>query len=48
MPPGASPEQATEVILAAREGLLARTAAGGPATEQLLSATTAVLAGLLG
>ncbi|KIZ15885.1 hypothetical protein [Streptomyces natalensis] len=48
VPPGASAEQAAEVILAAREGLLARTAAGGPSSEQLLNATTAVLAGLLG
>ncbi|GHE08835.1 TetR family transcriptional regulator [Streptomyces alanosinicus] len=48
VPPGASAEQAAEVILAAREGLLARTAAGGPTSEQLLNAATAVLAGLLG
>lgn len=48
VPPGASAEQAAEVILAAREGLLARTAAGGPTSEQLLNATTAVLTGLLG
>ncbi|MFE2512060.1 TetR/AcrR family transcriptional regulator [Streptomyces naganishii] len=48
LPRGASAEQAAEVILAAREGLLARTAAGGPAAEELLSAATAVLAGLLG
>jgi AcrR family transcriptional regulator len=48
VPPGASTEQAAQVILAAREGLLARTAAGGPAAEELLSAATAVLAGLLG
>ncbi|MGO4458116.1 TetR/AcrR family transcriptional regulator [Streptomyces sp. M-16] len=48
VPAGAAAEQAAEVILAAREGLLARTAAGGPAAEQLLNATTAVLAGLLG
>ncbi|MER6031090.1 TetR/AcrR family transcriptional regulator [Streptomyces sp. NPDC001851] len=48
VPPGASAEQAAEVILAAREGLLARTTAGGPAAEELLSAATAVLTGLLG
>ncbi|WP_189304889.1 TetR/AcrR family transcriptional regulator [Streptomyces albospinus] len=48
VPPGASAEQTAEVILAAREGLLARTAAGGPTAEPLLNATTAVLAGLLG
>ncbi|MFD7337840.1 hypothetical protein ACFV98_17795 [Streptomyces violascens] len=46
--PGTAAEQAAEVVLAAREGLLARTAAGGPAAEQLLNAATAVLAGLLG
>ncbi|MFE1805893.1 MULTISPECIES: TetR/AcrR family transcriptional regulator [unclassified Streptomyces] len=48
VPDGAAAEQAAEVVLAAREGLLARTAAGGPAAEQLLTSTAAVLAGLLG
>ncbi|MFE3760788.1 TetR/AcrR family transcriptional regulator [Streptomyces sp. NPDC059104] len=48
VPAGAAAEQAAEVVLAAREGLLVRTAAGGPAAEQLLNATTAVLTGLLG
>ncbi|MEU8976838.1 TetR/AcrR family transcriptional regulator [Streptomyces monashensis] len=47
VPPGASAEQAAQVILAAREGLLARTTAGGPAAEEMLNAATAVLAGLL-
>ncbi|MEU8687554.1 TetR/AcrR family transcriptional regulator [Streptomyces sp. NPDC048665] len=48
VPPGVSAEQAAQVVLAAREGLLARTTAGGPAAEELLNAATAVLAGLLG
>ncbi|GAA2795948.1 hypothetical protein GCM10010441_21450 [Kitasatospora paracochleata] len=47
VPAGADAAQAAEVILAAREGLLARTAAGGRAAEQLLGATAAVLSGLL-
>ncbi|WP_051830962.1 MULTISPECIES: TetR/AcrR family transcriptional regulator [Streptomyces] len=48
VPAGASAGQAAAVILAAREGLLARTAAGGAAAEDLLEATSAVLSGLLG
>ncbi|MEU6235032.1 TetR/AcrR family transcriptional regulator [Kitasatospora sp. NPDC047058] len=48
VPPGATARQAAGVILAAREGLLARTAAGGGAAEELLEATAAVLSGLLG
>ncbi|MEV7775478.1 TetR/AcrR family transcriptional regulator [Kitasatospora sp. NPDC086791] len=48
VPPGASAWQAAAVILAAREGLLARTAAGGAVAEELLRATEAVLSGLLG
>lgn len=48
VPPGASAGQAAAVILAAREGLLARTAAGGAVAEELIAATTAVLSGLLG
>ncbi|WP_316525306.1 TetR/AcrR family transcriptional regulator [Kitasatospora brasiliensis] len=47
VPPGASAAQAAAVILAAREGLLARTAAGGTVAEDLLAATAAVLSGLL-
>ncbi|MFJ9611225.1 TetR/AcrR family transcriptional regulator [Kitasatospora sp. NPDC101176] len=48
VPPGATARQAAAVILAAREGLLARTAAGGAVADDLLDATAAVLAGLLG
>ncbi|MEV7781341.1 helix-turn-helix domain-containing protein [Kitasatospora sp. NPDC088351] len=48
VPPGAAAGQAAEVVLAAREGVLARTAAGGAAAKQLLDAATAVLTGLLG
>ncbi|MFI8461071.1 TetR/AcrR family transcriptional regulator [Kitasatospora sp. NPDC085464] len=48
VPPGVSAGQAALVILAAREGLLARTAAGGVVAEDLLEATAAVLSGLLG
>ncbi|WP_195911160.1 TetR/AcrR family transcriptional regulator [Streptomyces kaniharaensis] len=48
VPPGATARQAAAVILAAREGLLARTAAGGAVAEDLLDSTTAVLSGLLG
>ncbi|MEU8925567.1 TetR/AcrR family transcriptional regulator [Kitasatospora sp. NPDC048545] len=48
VPPGASAGQAAAVVLAAREGLLARTAAGGAVAEELLGATAAVLSGLLG
>ncbi|MFG2848403.1 TetR/AcrR family transcriptional regulator [Kitasatospora sp. NPDC048296] len=48
VPPGASARQAAAVILAAREGLLARTAAGGAVADELLEATAAVLSGLLG
>ncbi|MFJ6769832.1 TetR/AcrR family transcriptional regulator [Kitasatospora sp. NPDC091257] len=47
VPPGASADQAATVVLAAREGLLARTAAGGAVAEDLLTATAAVLSGLL-
>ncbi|MFJ7279745.1 TetR/AcrR family transcriptional regulator [Kitasatospora sp. NPDC098663] len=48
VPAGATARQTAQVILAAREGLLARTAAGGAAAEDLLDATAAVLSGLLG
>ncbi|MGA5823061.1 TetR/AcrR family transcriptional regulator [Kitasatospora sp. NPDC094028] len=47
VPPGAGAEQTAAVVLAAREGLLARTAAGGAVAEELLAATAAVLSGLL-
>ncbi|MFE4520416.1 TetR/AcrR family transcriptional regulator [Kitasatospora sp. NPDC056783] len=47
VPPGASAVQAATVVLAAREGLLTRTAAGGAVAEDLLTATSAVLSGLL-
>ncbi|MER7673361.1 TetR/AcrR family transcriptional regulator [Kitasatospora sp. NPDC096128] len=48
VPAGADARQTAAVVLAAREGLLARTAAGGAAAEDLLAATAAVLSGLLG
>lgn len=48
VPAGADAGQAAAVVLAAREGLLARTAAGGAPAEELLAATSAVLSGLLG
>ncbi|MFJ7249962.1 TetR/AcrR family transcriptional regulator [Kitasatospora sp. NPDC098652] len=48
VPAGAGAGRTAAVVLAAREGLLARTAAGGEAAEELLAATTAVLSGLLG
>ncbi|MEV6978263.1 TetR/AcrR family transcriptional regulator [Kitasatospora sp. NPDC093806] len=48
VPSGADPVQVAEVLLAAREGLLARTAAGGPGAEQLLESASAVLGGILG
>ncbi|MEU8515344.1 TetR/AcrR family transcriptional regulator [Kitasatospora sp. NPDC048722] len=48
VPPGATAGQAAAVMLAAREGLLARTAAGGTVAEDLLDATAAVLSGVLG
>ncbi|MEV7025385.1 TetR/AcrR family transcriptional regulator [Kitasatospora sp. NPDC093558] len=47
VPPGAEARQAAQVLLAAREGLLAKTAGGGPVAEDLLTATTAVLTGVL-
>uniref|UniRef100_UPI000B2CA63E TetR/AcrR family transcriptional regulator n=1 Tax=Kitasatospora aureofaciens TaxID=1894 RepID=UPI000B2CA63E len=47
VPAGADARQAAAVILAAREGLLARTAAGGAVAEELMAATAAVLSGLL-
>ncbi|MFJ3219840.1 TetR/AcrR family transcriptional regulator [Kitasatospora sp. NPDC086801] len=47
VPAGATARQTAQVVLAAREGLLARTAAGGAAAEDLLDATAAVLSGLL-
>ncbi|MFB7909929.1 TetR/AcrR family transcriptional regulator [Kitasatospora sp. NPDC059146] len=48
VPAGAGAGRTAAVVLAAREGVLARTAAGGAAAEELLAATTAVLSGLLG
>ncbi|MFE2413814.1 hypothetical protein ACFXDE_36335 [Kitasatospora sp. NPDC059408] len=48
VPAGATAGQAATVMLAAREGLPARTAAGGAVAEDLLDATAAVLSGVLG
>ncbi|MGW2254138.1 TetR/AcrR family transcriptional regulator [Kitasatospora sp. NPDC001660] len=48
VPAGATAGQAAVVLLAAREGLLARTAAGGVVAEELLDATAAVLSAALG
>ncbi|WP_406195774.1 hypothetical protein OH807_08220 [Kitasatospora sp. NBC_01560] len=48
VPPGATAAQAAAAVLAAREGLPARTAAGGEVAEDLPAATAAVLGALPG